>query len=1042
MSLIYNATFDKNTRKLSFEDRAGNEIYSCTIPEIGPAVDDITKPLTFKATQDRSAVTLTNSGSPTGDFQTSTDGGNTWVDYTPNTAIPLNTGDKVSFRAKADRTSEQNAENYFYFRMEGKIEAWHNVMSLYRTNDFATYESVVEYAFFRLFHDCTSLTEAPELPATTLSNFCYNNMFNGCTSLTKAPELPATTLASSCYYYMFKGCTSLAEAPVLPATTLANFCYNNMFDGCTSLIKAPELPATTLTQRCYQSMFYGCTSLTEAPILPATTLASSCYKDMFNGCTSLIKAPELPATTLAQNCYDGMFWGCTSLTKAPVLPATTLANFCYNNMFKNCTSLTEAPVLPATTLENQCYQYMFMGCTSLTKAPELPATTLTIRCYSNMFNGCRRLNEVRCKISSSYSSSDISSYASIWLRNVSSTGTFYTNADANWPSGESGIPEGWNRVNEVAKDDIAKPLTFKATQDGSTVSLKKQGTPVGDFQTSNDGGNTWTDYTLDTAITLNTGDEVSFRAKADRTSVQSVSHYFYFMMEGKIEAWHNAMSLYRPNDFATYNTVLNYSFYRLFSGCTSLTKAPALPATTLAQSCYLSMFLGCTSLTEAPALSATTLSNYCYDNMFSGCASLTEAPYLPSTTLATRCYQYMFEGCTSLTKAPALPATTLAQNCYYNMFKGCTSLTKAPELSATTLANYCYSNMFYGCSSLNEVRCNIPSSYTSSQISSYANNWLSNVSATGTFYTNADANWPSGASGIPTGWNRVPEVAPTVDNIRKPLTFRATQDGSTVKLTKSGSPKGDFQTSRDGGNTWTDYTLGTYITLNTGREVSFRAKADRTSGQTVQDYFYFEMTGKIEAWNNVMSMYRTSDFATYSNMVSHAFYKLFLNCTSLTKAPKLPVTTLAHSCYQYMFDGCTSLTKAPALPSTTLAVQCYYSMFSGCTSLTEAPALPATTLAGSCYPYMFYGCTSLTKTPALSATTLADHCYQEMFRNCSNLNEVRCKMSSSYSSNAISTYAPYWLSGVSSKGTFYTNADANWPSGDDGIPQTWTRVNT
>ena len=376
-----------------------------------------------------------------------------------------------------------------------------------------------------------------------------------------------------------------------------------------------------------------------------------------------------------------------------------------------------------------------------------------------------------------------------------------------------------------------------------------------------------------------------------------------------------------------------------------------------------------------------------------------------------------------------------------SMFEGCTSLTKAPVLTATTLSDSCYGTMFYGCSRLNEVCCQIPSTISAENVPTYTDTWLDGVSSTGTFYTNADANWPSGVSGIPTGWTRVNEGAPAVDGIRKPLTFRATQDGSTVKLTKEGSPDGSFQTSRDGGKTWTDYTLGTYITLNTGREVSFRAKADRTSGQTSQDYFYFEMTGKIEAWHNVMSLYRTSDFATYSNMVSHAFYKLFLNCTSLTKAPKLPVTTLAHSCYQYMFDGCTSLTKAPALPSTTLAVQCYYSMFYGCTSLTEAPALPATTLAGSCYPYMFYGCTSLTRTPALSATTLAGSCYREMFRNCSNLNEVRCKMSSSYSSNAISTYAPYWLSGVSSKGTFYTNADANWPSGDDGIPQTWTRAN-
>ena len=60
-------------------------------------------------------------------------------------------------------------------------------------------------------------------------------MFNNCTSLTTAPTLPATTLANNCYAYMFENCTSLTTAPALPATTLANNCYAYMFRGCTSL---------------------------------------------------------------------------------------------------------------------------------------------------------------------------------------------------------------------------------------------------------------------------------------------------------------------------------------------------------------------------------------------------------------------------------------------------------------------------------------------------------------------------------------------------------------------------------------------------------------------------------------------------------------------------------------------------------------------------------------------------------------------------------------------------------------------------------------
>ena len=141
----------------------------------------------------------------------------------------------------------------------------------------------------------------------------------------------------------------------------------------------------------------------------------------------------------------------------------------------------------------------------------------------------------------------------------------------------------------------------------------------------------------------------------------------------------------------------NYCYQSMFSGCTSLTTAPSLPATTLASSCYDSMFYGCTSLTVAPSLPATTLADFCYTYMFYGCTSLTTAPSLPATTLANYCYRYMFQNCTSLTTAPLLPATTLSNFCYSSMFYGCSNLTTAPSLPATTLASSCYNSMFRDC---------------------------------------------------------------------------------------------------------------------------------------------------------------------------------------------------------------------------------------------------------------------------------------------------------------------------------------------------------
>ena len=194
-----------------------------------------------------------------------------------------------------------------------------------------------------------------------------------------------------------------------------------------------------------------------------------------------------------------------------------------------------------------------------------------------------------------------------------------------------------------------------------------------------------------------------------------------------------------------------YCYANMFYGCTSLTTAPALPATTMTRYCYYRMFYGCTLLTTAPALPATTLDAYCYYDMFSGCTSLTTASELSATTLASGCYWSMFSGCTSLTSAPELPATTLKSNCYYNMFYNCTSLTTAPALPATTLAGSCYNYMFSGCTSLNEVKCLATTNISSDNTMG----WLHNVSSTGTFTKAAGVTWPTGDSGIPSGWTVV-----------------------------------------------------------------------------------------------------------------------------------------------------------------------------------------------------------------------------------------------------------------------------------------------
>ena len=196
-------------------------------------------------------------------------------------------------------------------------------------------------------------------------------------------------------------------------------------------------------------------------------------------------------------------------------------------------------------------------------------------------------------------------------------------------------------------------------------------------------------------------------------------------------------------------TLAAYCYEYMFYSCTSLTQAPALPATTVASYCYAYMFRGCTGLTQAPALPATTMITYCYSNMFDGCTGLTQAPALPATTLATCCYRWMFDGCTGLTQAPALPATKVAESCYKYMFRGCTSLTQVPALPATNLKRECYSNMFDGCTSLK---------LSSTQTGEYTQEYRIPSSGTGTTATNALVEMFTGTGGTFTG---TPEINTT-----------------------------------------------------------------------------------------------------------------------------------------------------------------------------------------------------------------------------------------------------------------------------------------
>ena len=246
-------------------------------------------------------------------------------------------------------------------------------------------------------------------------------------------------------------------------------------------------------------------------------------------------------------------------------------------------------------------------------------------------------------------------------------------------------------------------LTFKVLTPG-TICWKSFGSLTKTIEYKINNGE-WTSITSSSAgetISVSEGDLVKFRGN-NTTYATSKSAYSGF--EGGTSTYDiegNIMSLLYADGFAS-NTALTNSTYQF-----------------------------CSLFKKAPVISARNL-------------------ILPATTMTNYCYRALFSWCTTLAVPPELPATTLSQGCYWYMFEQC-GIMKAPELPATTLVNECYGHMFEGCALLNTIVCRASSGFNKNK---YMENWTLNVSGTGTYVKSSDkplSEYPTGASGIPTGW--------------------------------------------------------------------------------------------------------------------------------------------------------------------------------------------------------------------------------------------------------------------------------------------------
>ena len=256
---------------------------------------------------------------------------------------------------------------------------------------------------------------------------------------------------------------------------------------------------------------------------------------------------------------------------------------------------------------------------------------------------------------------------------------------------------GWTYMD--GKPVTPRYLTFTANEDGSSVgfccwSEDYEVVDMGkNMQYSTDGGKTWQDYTIGVgednivAIELNEGESVMFRGNNENLAyyLEGDDDYIFTkcFIDGSVAASGDVTSLL--NGVGGDATMADYCYASMFSGCTGLTQAPALPATTMADYCYASMFSGCTGLTQAPALPATTMASSCYASMFSGCTGIT-SHHVATLNSSTNVF-LSNSACTSFTIDAETPPT-IANSTITGLKSSCIIYVPASSVDAYKAKQY------------------------------------------------------------------------------------------------------------------------------------------------------------------------------------------------------------------------------------------------------------------------------------------------------------------------------------------------------------------
>ena len=310
----------------------------------------------------------------------------------------------------------------------------------------------------------------------------------------------------------------------------------------------------------------------------------------------------------------------------------------------------------------------------------------------------------------------------------------------------------------------------------------------------------------------------------------------------------------------------------------------------------------------------------------------------------------------------------------------------------------------------------------------------------------------------------------TNEDTGKILTFTALED-SEISLSM-GKPNSDihrhvmYRVSQDDGSfadNWEEYRYDWEVTATPTGPISLRFlrkiqfKSDITNTVIIPNsdncLKFVINSGSVFASGSCISVcHPDTDESMIDTLDDYALYGLFSDVKNMYGTPVLPnVNKLGSACYESMFMNCTSLTVAPKIKSSDTYSHvsenynyCYHNMFCGCVSLVSPPKMMGYDETDQYYhsgigtcDSMFIGCTNLKISPVIRYKTLDSYSCHNMFYGCSSLKLIRCGAKYLTSSATKS-----WVYGVSKHGVFIksTTEYMSYMSGPDGIPEGWAVV--